>query len=94
MKLTKEIQLIKTAAINFPLKDIKGIIEKWEWIVKGGVDDVELLALYFFYSDLAKKVHILCPEYSLPYRDLTRRVESITLTIWARFPSSMPELLD
>ena len=91
--MKKEMEDIKTAALNVPLKDIRSMIDKWEWVVKGGVNDVELLALYFFYADLEKKIRILCPEYLLAYKDMVRKLDGISQTLWARFPSDMPDLI-
>ena len=91
-QLSEPMQKIKNDALNVPLKEMKNINEKW---LKGeGLSDIEIIALYFFYNDLYKKLDILCPRYSLAYSDAVRTKESIGIVLWTRFLEDMPQLID
>jgi len=86
------MQRMRVDALNVPLRDMGKIIERWQML--GGLGDIEIIALYFFYNDLCQKLHILCPRYSLAYSEAGRTRESIGNILWARFPNDMPQLID
>jgi len=78
-----ELNQLKSDALNIEPINLQTIIDKWKRCI--GITNVEILALYYFYSNLEKSLKILSPDFNLALHETNRLKATVELSIWSRF---------